>query len=57
MCVEGKDSCYRPDFFLLEQNLYIEVKGYKVLRDEARWSQFPFKLKVLGGKDRMSLVY
>jgi hypothetical protein len=50
MCVEGKDSCYTPDFFLLEQNLYIEVKGYKVLRDEARWSQFPFKLKVLGEK-------
>jgi hypothetical protein len=52
---EGKDSYYTPDFFLLEQNLYIEIKGYKVLRDEAKWSQFPLNLKVITGKELIEL--
>jgi hypothetical protein len=52
---EGKDSYYTPDFFLIEQNLYIEIKGYKVLRDEAKWSQFPLNLKVITGKDLIEL--
>ena len=52
---EGKDSYYTPDFFLIEQNLYIEIKGYKVSRDEAKWSQFPLNLKVITGKDLVEL--
>jgi len=52
---ESKDSYYTPDFFLIEQNLYIEIKGYKVLRDEAKWSQFPLNLKVITGKDLIEL--
>lgn len=52
---EGKDSYYTPDFFLIEENLYIEIKGYKVSKDEAKWNQFPLKLKVLRGKDLVKL--
>lgn len=52
---EGKDSYYTPDFFLIEENVYIEIKGYKVSRDEAKWSQFPLKLKILTGKDLIEL--
>lgn len=52
---EGKDSYYTPDFYLPEQNLYIEIKGYKVSKDEAKWSQFPLKLQVLMGKDLVEL--
>lgn len=32
---------YFPDFFLPKYNAYVEVKGYKTERDEAKWSQFP----------------
>ena len=44
---EGNKHQYYPDFYLVEENCYIEVKGFKTLRDEAKWSQFPHKLKIL----------
>lgn len=31
---------YFPDFFLPTEEIYIEVKGYKTERDEAKWSYF-----------------
>jgi hypothetical protein len=44
---------YIPDFFLFETNEYVEIKGLKTLRDEAKWDQFPkeFKLTILMEKD------
>lgn len=41
------ERSYFPDFFIEELNLYVEVKGYKTDRDEAKWSQFPHRLKVV----------
>jgi len=38
---------YFPDFYLLKNNLYVEVKGYQTERDKAKWSQFPEKLFVV----------
>lgn len=35
---ENKIRSYFPDFYLPEYNLYIEVKGNKTDRDEAKWS-------------------
>jgi hypothetical protein len=35
----GNWHLYFPDFFLNDRNEYIEVKGYKTDRDEAKWSQ------------------
>jgi hypothetical protein len=52
---QGKERYYTPDFHLPEENLYIEIKGYKVERDEAKWSQFPLKLKVVTGEDLVKL--
>ena len=44
---DGKDRKYTPDFYLIDTNEYVEVKGYKTAKDEAKWSQFPKKLVVL----------
>ena len=38
---------YFPDFYLPDFDLYIEVKGYETERDQAKWSQFPKKLKII----------
>jgi len=34
---------------------YMEIKGYKTPKDEAKWAQFPLKLKILEGKDLIQL--
>lgn len=46
---EGKWRYYTPDFYLPETDEYIEIKGYKTEKDDAKWVQFPKyrKLKVL----------
>lgn len=38
---------YYPDFFIESLSLYVEVKGYKTDRDDAKWKQFPKKLLVV----------
>ena len=45
------DRTYFPDFFLPEKNVYVEVKGYKTDRDEAKWKQFSEHLLIV---DQMS---
>ncbi len=52
---ENKKRFYTPDFYLLEQDVYIEIKGYKTKKDEAKWSQFPKKLNVLMKQDLINL--
>ena len=46
---------YVPDFFLPDIECYVEVKGWKTPKDEAKWLQFPEKLVVLSGSDLQSL--
>lgn len=46
---------YTPDFHLLETDEYVEIKGYKTEKDEAKWSQFPKKLIVLEKQDLLDL--
>ena len=46
---EDIERRYTPDFYLPETNEYIEIKGYKIKKDEAKWSQFP--------KDKILTVY
>lgn len=50
---EDKPRKYTPDFYLPESDEYIEIKGYKTKKDEAKWNQFPKhrKLKILLEKD------
>ena len=54
---DGKQRRYTPDFYLKESDTYIEIKGYKTEKDEAKWNQFPKyrKLEVLRKKDLISL--
>ena len=44
------DRTYFPDFYLPEEDLYIEVKGYKTDRDDAKWKSVP-NLLVIGLKE------
>jgi hypothetical protein len=46
---EGKQRRYTPDFYLLNSNEYVEIKGYQTEKDLAKWKQFPKdkKLKIL----------
>jgi hypothetical protein len=46
----GKNRFYLPDFYLEEDDIFVEVKGYKTERDDAKWKAFPLKLVVY---DRM----
>jgi hypothetical protein len=48
-------SYYVPDFFLVKEDIYIEVKGFETERDEAKWKDFPYKLKVLRREDLLAL--
>lgn len=45
---EGKLRKYIPDFYIVDSDGYIEIKGYTTEKDLAKWSQFPHTLTVLG---------
>ena len=47
----NKIRLYTPDFYLIESNTYIEIKGFKTEKDNAKWKQFPKKLIVLTKKE------
>lgn len=49
-----KPRRYTPDFFLPIINCYVEVKGWKTPKDEAKWSHFSERLIVLSGSDLQS---
>lgn len=55
---EGKSRRYTPDFYLIDDDLYIEIKGYETPKDRAKWEQFPLKLEVLKGNElkKMGLI-
>lgn len=38
---------YFPDFYLPDFDIWVEVKGYKTERDDAKWGQFPLKHVVI----------
>jgi hypothetical protein len=53
--VLDKQRSYVPDFYLPDIDCYVEVKGWKTPKDEAKWSQFPRRLVVLSGSDLQAL--
>lgn len=55
---DGKTRRYTPDFYLPFSDEYIEIKGYKTDKDDAKWSQFPKhrKLVVLVKEDLQALL-
>jgi hypothetical protein len=52
---EGKTLHYFPDFYLIKDETYVEIKGYETEKDRAKWNHFPQKLIVLKGKDLVEL--
>jgi hypothetical protein len=44
---DGKERYYTPDFYLIDSDEYIEIKGYKTEKDDAKWSQFPKHRKLI----------
>ncbi len=42
----NKNKTYCPDFYLVDLDIFIEVKGYKTELDKFKWNQFPNKLEV-----------
>ena len=49
------DRKYFPDFYLPDLDVYVEVKGYEVERDRAKWRDFPKTLVVIK-KDQMKAI-
>ncbi len=54
--LKGKISTYCPDFYLIDLDTYIEVKGYETDLDRCKWSQFKEKLVVLKKKEINNLT-
>jgi hypothetical protein len=52
---EGIIRFYYPDFFLIDENVYVEIKGYETERDKAKWREFPYDLLVLYGRDLLKM--
>lgn len=52
---EGVKRKYTPDFYLVDSNTYIEIKGYETLKDRAKWACFPGKLIIIKGKELKEL--
>ncbi len=44
---ESNTHLYFPDFYLIDCDTYIEVKGWKQPKDECKWKDFKFKLKII----------
>jgi hypothetical protein len=42
---------YYPDFYLPELDLFVEVKGYEIDRDRAKWQAFPHSLRIIKLKE------
>ncbi len=43
---ENKLRRYTPDFYLIDSCEYVEIKGFKIPKDDAKWNQFPNHLKL-----------
>jgi len=49
--IEERKAKYIPDFFLKEEDVYIEVKGYETKLDRCKWKQFDPELKIWKKED------
>lgn len=54
---ENKLRKYTPDFYLIDTDEYVEIKGYQTEKDIAKWDQFPIdkKLTVLTRTELISM--
>jgi NAD-dependent dihydropyrimidine dehydrogenase PreA subunit len=52
---EEKEYKYIPDFYLPDENIFVEIKGYVTERDKAKWHYFPHTLRVIVKEDLIKL--
>jgi hypothetical protein len=52
---DNKTRQYIPDFYLIKENCYVEIKGYVTEKDKAKWKYFPHQLLILTGKELSEL--
>lgn len=52
---DEKERYYIPDFYLVDTNEYVEVKGFERKEDKLKWSSFPYKLTTLKYEDLVNL--
>jgi len=45
----GKNLKFYPDFIV--NDIYYEIKGFKIKKDEYKWNNFPYQLKILYKED------
>lgn len=51
---EGKKLKYYPDFYIIDEDLYVEIKGFKTKKDTEKWKAVE-NLKILFKKDLIEL--
>lgn len=51
----GQIKYYIPDFYLVESQLYIEIKGFERELDKFKWKSFPHQLLILKHKELIKL--
>ena len=51
----NKERFYTPDFYLVDTNEYLEVKGYETELDHAKWNQFTEKIIIWKKKELKNL--
>ena len=52
---EGRGRRYTPDFYLPEEDLYLEIKGYPTEKDLAKWMAFAKPLLIMFGEQLHAL--
>lgn len=52
---EGQTRFYYPDFYLIDEQCYVEIKGFETQKDKMKWKFFPGNLKVLKYKELKEL--
>lgn len=52
---EGKTLNYIPDFYIVDENEFVEIKGYVTEKDKVKWKYFPKKLRIIGRSELKQL--
>ena len=55
--LKSGNGYYIPDFYLVKEQIYVEIKGYETDKDRAKWKWFPKDLnfKVLKRQELIDL--
>ena len=48
---DGKQRQYIPDFYIEDQDLWVETKGYTTKNDELKLAHFPHRIALVGKKE------